>query len=146
MKAEIQYYHEFLFVFGQYQVYTLSGDKWFDLNLKLNSIKGLFLTCQMIYQGKICAEIIASDLQNIDGVGSDRNLSICKALNASSYLSGNGAKAYNDEDSFSQAGIRLVYNNYSYKPYKQLWGEFIPNLAAIDALFNIGPEAKNLIQ
>ena len=65
MKAEIQYYHEFLFVFGQYQVYTLSGDKWFDLNLKLNSIKGLFLTCQMIYQGKICAEIIASDLQNI---------------------------------------------------------------------------------
>ena len=92
-----------------------------------------------------CKLVIASDLQNIDGVGSDRNLSICKALNASSYLSGNGAKAYNDEESFSQAGIRLVYNNYSYKPYKQLWGEFIPNLAAIDALFNIGPETKNLI-
>ncbi|PLS17551.1 hypothetical protein CVD28_11160 [Bacillus sp. M6-12] len=87
----------------------------------------------------------SSEIRGIEGKKGDRIISICKALEATVYLSGVGAKAYNDEMKFERNQIRLVYQEFEHPVYRQLWGDFIPNLTAIDLLFNCGPKSKELL-
>ena len=75
------------------------------------------------------------------GGGSLRNLSICKALNADTYLSGAGARAYNDESSFINNNIKIVYDKFEHPVYPQMGTNFIQNLSTIDLLFNCGENA-----
>jgi hypothetical protein len=80
------------------------------------------------------------------GTKNDRNLNICMYFGAKGYLSGNGAKKYNDELIYKEKQIELIYSDYISKEYKQINGEFAPNLSILDVLFNIGAEeTKKLI-
>jgi len=54
------------------------------------------------------------------------------------YISGNGARAYEVEDHFAERKIKLVYSDYAGSKYKQLWKNFVPNMSIIDFLFNYG--------
>lgn len=75
------------------------------------------------------------------------NLSICKALNASCYLSGDGSKNYLIEEEFVKEGMAIEYTNFKHPlKYEQLYGDFIPNLSAIDLLFNHGPKSRGIIE
>jgi len=65
---------------------------------------------------------------------------ICHHFAADCYLSGNGAKAYNQPEFFEEQGIKLEYLDYQPITYPQLWGSFIPNLSIVDMLFNCGAE------
>lgn len=56
------------------------------------------------------------------------------------YYSGTGGKAYNDEQMYSNAGIKIIYSDYKPLHYKQQGHEFIENLSVIDYLFNCGFE------
>lgn len=81
--------------------------------------------------------------------GSEKILAILKSLGADEYLSGKGAgsRRYVDEAEFERAGIRLSWQLYEPKPYRQLWGgAFIPNLSVIDLLFNEGPDSIKYIE
>ena len=101
------------------------------------------LNIALIWQIKVIlgikTEIVTSSTLNIGGHrGSERNLAICKYLKADIYLSGEGARSYNDEQAFEREGIKLVYTGFQHPVYRQLWGDFIPNLSIIDLLFNEG--------
>ena len=72
------------------------------------------------------------------GVSNERNLSICQEFCASKYLSGVGARAYNDEAKYLERNIELVYQNFQEIEYPQMSKVFIPGLSVIDALFNVG--------
>lgn len=74
-----------------------------------------------------------------------RIIDICKKLDADVYLSGIGGKNYLDENLFKENDISLVYQNFVPREYKQLWGQFVPNLSIIDILFNEGENAQNWI-
>lgn len=88
--------------------------------------------------------VISSDL---DINGKVNNLSICKALDASTYLSGDGSMDYLDEDEFSKEGISVTYTNFMHPGfYKQLFNDFIPNLSILDLLLNCGPESIKIIE
>lgn len=89
--------------------------------------------------------IRSSEIQGATGHKGEKIINICKALNASDYLSGTGAKTYNDEKEFEKNQIRLLYQEFESPVYPQLWGDFIPNLSAIDLLFNCGPQSKELL-
>jgi hypothetical protein len=65
-------------------------------------------------------------------------VAMCRAVGADTYLSGPGAKVYLDESLFATAGIKLIWQDFHHPEYPQLWGEFIPNLSVVDALFNVG--------
>ena len=65
---------------------------------------------------------------------------ICRYFSADCYLSGNGARAYNQPEIFEKQGIKLEYLDYQPVTYPQLWGSFIPNLSIVDMLFNCGAE------
>lgn len=68
----------------------------------------------------------------------NRILDICTILGADIYISGNGARAYQNENNFQSRGILLTYQNYKPIVYPQLWGDFIENLSALDYFMNCG--------
>lgn len=88
----------------------------------------------------------SSDIEGDKGKNNHLNLFLVKSLNGTHYLSGSGAKAYNDEEVFNKGGIELIYQDYKAIPYKQLYGQsFVENLSVLDAIFNLGPDAKELL-
>ena len=81
--------------------------------------------------------VLASELEGVCGQSTERLISIGRAVAADEYLSGAGGKNYHDEAAFQAAGIRLVYSDFAHPVYPQLHGEFIPQLSAVDYLFNV---------
>jgi len=74
------------------------------------------------------------------------NLEICRRLGAATYLSGAGARKYNDPAPFAAAGIDLVYSAFKHPVYPQPHGAFEPGLSAVDLLFSAEGDAASLLR
>lgn len=71
---------------------------------------------------------------------------LCRALGATSYLSGPAATSYLDESLFETAGIGVQYMDYAgYPEYPQLHGEFEHHVSVIDLLMNTGSAAPSYL-
>lgn len=106
------------------------SQKWarlIDLNMHL--IKGIMNFLDI--DTKI---VLASNL-GVSGKKNDLLISQCKALGADTYLSGAGGKDYIDVERFGQEGLKVIFQDFQYPVYPQLWGEFVPNLSIVDYLF-----------
>lgn len=76
----------------------------------------------------------------------DRLIDLLKKVGASIYVSGPSAQAYIDDDAFRNAGIELVYKDYSgYPEYPQLYPPFEHGVSVLDLLFNCGPSSPDFI-
>lgn len=84
----------------------------------------------------ISPKIVMQSTLGITGKKEEGIIQICRAVGADTYVSGVGAKAYQREESFADAGITLEYAEYEPKPYKQMFGEFVPFMSSIDYLMN----------
>jgi hypothetical protein len=87
----------------------------------------------------------SSDL-GVPGAASQRVLDICRSLEATRYISGPSARSYLDEAAFEAAGIELCYHRFEHPQYRQLHGEFIPNLSVVDLIANEGPNAGAIVR
>ena len=68
-----------------------------------------------------------------------RLVNICKDLGATDYYSGLSAKTYMNEVLFEENNIRIHYWDYSgYRPYPQLYDDFIHEVSILDLIFNCG--------
>lgn len=76
-----------------------------------------------------------TDLPSNHKLATDRLISICQEVGASSYICGGGSAGYLEEGLFETAGISLTYQNFIAKPYGQD-EKFIPGLSVIDYLMN----------
>jgi hypothetical protein len=86
------------------------------------------------------------DYRLIDGQ-TERLVDLCRQAGANEYLSGPAAKAYIDDNLFSQAEIKLTYINYSsYPEYSQLHPPFEHAVSVLDLIFNTGPEAPKYMK
>lgn len=101
-----------------------------EMNIAIN-----MFVCKCL---NINTKFVRSSEMNITSNKEERVIDICLEMKGKTYLSGNGARAYQNEDNFNQKGISLQYTDYDVFEYKQLWKEFIPNLSVIDYLFNCG--------
>jgi hypothetical protein len=91
---------------------------------------------------------LSSQLGLSPGEGPNQHhIAICKALGADTYLSGPGGKEYMDLAMFEQAGVKVAWQAYTMREYPQLFPKFgfLPNLAVIDAIFNVGRDTRALI-
>jgi hypothetical protein len=82
------------------------------------------------------------------GRKSELVLNICKAIGASGYYSGRAGGAYLDAEAFRRARIEIVVQEFEHPVYEQLFMKeqgFVPNLSAVDLLFNRGAEGLGLI-
>jgi hypothetical protein len=75
---------------------------------------------------------------NVSGQKTSLLLDICRAIGASTYLAGTGAKSYQEDAKFEENGIAPVYSPFSQQRYRQLFGEFVGNLSVVDVLMNCG--------
>lgn len=76
-----------------------------------------------------------------EGVKADKLINLCRILDADVYLSGLGASAYQSENDFLNAGLKLQYIKYHNMEYQQYFKEnFVPNLSILDFLMNCGTE------
>lgn len=79
----------------------------------------------------------SSDLK-ITTAREERVIDIVTTIGGNVYYSGNGAKAYQVEEHFTQRGIKLQYTDFVPFEYEQLWGKFIPGLSFVDYVMNCG--------
>ncbi len=95
----------------------------------------------------ITTEILKESDFKIDfGHGNLRNVNIVSHLGGNIYLSGVGAKVYNNPEEFKNRRIELNYQNFNHPIYSQRFGNFESHLSIIDLLFNSGPESIELIR
>lgn len=76
----------------------------------------------------------------LSGSGSERLLRLLLAVGATEYVSGPSARAYLDERAFNDAGITVIWKDYSgYPEYAQLHGAFRHDVSIVDLLAHTGP-------
>lgn len=81
----------------------------------------------------------SSSIKLGDKKGGERLVRIVKYLAPKgTYLSGDGGAKYQNENTFSSAGIELAYRSFAHPTYSQQSRTFIPGLSVLDAVFNIG--------
>ena len=90
----------------------------------------------------INTEFQDSRMYQANGMKTDRLLDVLQKAGADVYISGPTARSYMEEEKFQDAGIKLVYKNYSgYPEYPQLHGEFNHFVTVLDLIFNVGSDA-----
>ncbi|MFM8755214.1 MAG: WbqC family protein [Phenylobacterium sp.] len=73
------------------------------------------------------------------GHRSDHLLAICRAVGATDYLSPMGSHDYMEDDGvFAAAAFPVRFQGFVEVPYPMGGGEFVPYMAFIDALMNVG--------
>src|SRR5207248_4821421 len=77
---------------------------------------------------------------------SDMILQMLRRVGADVYLAGPSGRKYMDTESFERSGIGLEFQRFEHPRYRQLFGEFVPNMAAVDLLFNEGESAGRLFR
>ncbi|MBB1127105.1 WbqC family protein [Thiospirillum jenense] len=79
---------------------------------------------------------------DLSGKKLDRLLELVVKTGATRYISGPAAKDYIDPARFVDAGIDLVWKEYSgYPEYPQRFPPFEHGVSILDLLFNVGPDA-----
>lgn len=83
---------------------------------------------------------LASDMRLPDEP-TERLIEICRAMGATSYLAGAGAKDYMDFGKFEAAGIPVEAQEFRHPVYRQCYEPFVPGLSAIDLFLTCGGES-----
>jgi WbqC-like protein family len=122
-------------------VAALTGGSW--LRLAELTIATTRLMAELL---GIRRETPRSSALGIPGAGSDRVLSICRALGATRYVTGHGGLDYLEHETFAAAGVAVEYLDYDLSPYPQQHGAFEPYVTALDLIANIGPEAADHVK
>ena len=116
-----------------------SSDRLAEINLAL-------LNLSMDAMGIKTRMLCASELDVEIGKGGTRvNLSICRSVGATSYLSGISGKEYLDQEEFFKSGIELDFQEFYHPIYKQMHEPFLPCMSVLDLLSNYGPASLDVL-
>jgi hypothetical protein len=94
--------------------------------------------CSIVTYLGVSTQFIRASELNVSGQKTDLLLDICRALGATTYLAGTGAKSYQEDAKFEENRITPVYSPFSQPSYPQLFGQFVGNLSVVDVLMNCG--------
>jgi len=76
-----------------------------------------------------------------------RLVNLCLQVSATSYWCGPRSRDYIEESRFHDAGIDVVYMDYSgYREYPQLFGSFLHDVSILDLIFNTGDAAGEYLK
>jgi hypothetical protein len=90
-------------------------------------------------------EVMFGSQYRIAGQKTDLLIDMCRKTECDTYVAGWGGKTYIDVEKFRRQGLHLRILRLSHPVYPQQGEPFIPNLAAIDLLFNCGPESRRIL-
>ena len=84
----------------------------------------------------IHTKIIKSSTLDVHSKKSDLVFDLCRAVSADYYISGALGRNYLEVEKFNNAGIQVEFQDYQHPVYKQLFGDFIPNMGIVDFAMN----------
>jgi hypothetical protein len=93
---------------------------------------------------QITTPILDSRDYKIGGSKTEMLISMCQAVGATKYLSNEGSRSYVDEKLMRDAGLQHCWQIFQNPVYAHSSG-FVPQLSAIDLLFNVGPAARDVV-
>lgn len=104
----------------------------------------IYLITQTLLLLGISRSLHKSSQVPVLGHKSEYNLNIIDHLSGKTYLSGSGARKYQNESEFQARGIELQYhgflNFHKTTPYHQKQGTYLYGLSILDSLLNLGKE------
>lgn len=89
--------------------------------------------------------VLLSEL-GIEAKGVQLLVEICRRTGADHFLAQSPTKKYLDMDFLQSAHIKTIFFHPPSWVYPQLWGDFIPNLSALDPVLNCGPKASEILK
>ena len=87
----------------------------------------------------------ASISLQLEGHKSSLVLDMCMKMKADVFIFGGEGKNYAKVEDFENAGIKVIFQEYTHPVYPQIHGEFISNMSVIDLLFNCGPKSLDIL-
>ena len=119
------------------EIYGRRHGRLIDLNSDLID----YLARQLDAVADTC---LASEL-SVEGRGIGMLVELVRAVGGSTYLTGQGARAYLDESRFAAAGIEVEWQRFADPAYPQVHGDrFVRGLSGLDRLFNCGAAGAGL--
>lgn len=119
------------------EVYSKSWRRLVDLNLAT--------TLYLMKCFGLEKEVLSSSQYNVSGEKTAMLIDMCRKTGADTYVSGWGGKDYVNVDEFRRQDLHHRFVRLSHPIYPQQGARFMPNLAAIDLLFNCGPESARVL-
>lgn len=117
-----------LFKANLHSIYNNNFSKLFELNMEL-----IFLIRNIL---GISSKIVYKSDKRILGRKSEMLINLCKEYGADTYLSGQGAKKYIDEELFTKNKIKVIFHDFYHPEYPQRGKEFVAGLSIIDFICN----------
>lgn len=85
--------------------------------------------------------LVRASEYSVSSTATQRLVDLVKAVGGNTYLSGNGAEGYQENDLYQEHHIKLEFQDFNHPTYLQVRSnEFHPGLSIIDALMNLGRE------
>jgi hypothetical protein len=75
---------------------------------------------------------------DVSGDGTQLLVDLCRAVGGDTYLSGDGADGYLEENAFPAAGLGLVFQEFRPPRYPQSVDGYVAGLSVVDALMSCG--------
>src|SRR4030043_38533 len=91
-------------------------------------------------------DVLFQSSLGISGKGTPLLVSIAENLQADEAILPYGSEKSVEHAQFKSAGIKLHFLRYSPPQYPQFWGEFLPNLSALDLLLCCGKDGRVIIE
>lgn len=111
-------------------IYKKSYNKLIDLNMEI--------ICFLMDAFNIKRKLVFSSELGFTSKSTKRLAEIVEAVGGDTYLSGTMGRDYLDTSLFEEKNIKVEFQDFKHPEYCQRYEGFIPNMSAIDALFNTG--------
>lgn len=122
------------------EIYATVPSDWLT-EINLHFMKGIMNLLNINTDIRLSSEFDLAEDRN------ERLLNICRALNATHYISGPAARDYLDTDMFARAGIEVEWTDYSgYGEYRQLHGGFEHGVSIVDLILNEGSDSHKYLK
>jgi hypothetical protein len=112
------------------RIYKKRYEKLIDLNMILIHF--------FMKKFDINVELMLSSEFWFTSKSTERLVEIVEALGGDIYLSGAKGRDYMDMSLFEKKGVMVEFQDFTHPVYKQRYEGFVPNMSAIDTLFNVG--------
>jgi hypothetical protein len=89
---------------------------------------------------------LASELGVTETDATGRLVALCRVVGGTTYLAGRDGARYMDRAQFDAAGIEVRVQAYQHPVYRQLHGEFVPYLSALDLLWMQGDDTLAILR
>ena len=93
----------------------------------------------------IRATVVRASTLSMVGRKSEFVLDLCRKTGAGTFIFGALGTQYANVDSFREAGINIVFQDYRHPTYPQAYPGFQAGMNAFDLLMNSGPESRRIL-